>query len=119
MTMYSDPEHPVWFQKKKVDEVLFCEELLEELPMICIHDSFFTVDGRVKYRIPAGTQSGDTFRLRGKGVPTRSGRGDQFVTVRVRTPRNLTPAQIEALKKFDATLTPGNYGNGGSYAKAG
>ena len=47
MTMYSDPEHPVWFQKKKVDEVLFCEELLEELPMICIHDSFFTVDGRV------------------------------------------------------------------------
>ena len=78
-----------------------------------------TVDGRVKYRIPAGTQSGDTFRLRGKGVPTRSGRGDQFVTVRVRTPRNLTPAQIEALKKFDATLTPGNYGNGGSYAKAG
>ena len=47
MTMYSDPEHPVWFQKKKVDEVLFCEELLEELPMICIHDSFFTVDGKV------------------------------------------------------------------------
>ena len=78
-----------------------------------------TVDGRVKYRIPAGTQSGATFRLRGKGVPTRSGRGDQFVTVRVRTPRNLTPAQIEALKKFDATLTPGNYGYGGSYAKAG
>ena len=47
MTMYSDPERPVWFQKKKVDEVLFCEELLEELPMICIHDSFFTVDGKV------------------------------------------------------------------------
>ena len=78
-----------------------------------------TVDGRVKYRIPPGTQSGTTFRLRGKGVPCSGGRGDQFVTVRVETPRNLTPAQIEALKKFDATLTPGNYGSGGTYARAG
>ena len=78
-----------------------------------------TIDGRVQYRIPAGTQSGATFRLKGKGVPTRGGRGDQYVTVLVETPRNLTPAQIEALKKFDSTLTPGNYGSGGSYAKAG
>lgn len=78
-----------------------------------------TVDGRVQYRIPAGTQSGATFRLRGKGVPTRTGRGDQYVTVLVEIPKNLTPSQIEALKKFDATLTPANYGSGGSYAKAG
>ena len=76
-----------------------------------------TVDGRVKYRIPAGTQSGTTFRLRGKGVPTRSGRGDQFVTVRVRTPQDLSPAQIEALQKFDATLTSANY-HGRPQAKA-
>ena len=76
-----------------------------------------TVDGRVKYRIPAGTQSGTTFRLRGKGVPTRAGRGDQFVTVRVRTPQNLSPSQIEALKKFDATLSSANYR--GPQAKAG
>ena len=78
-----------------------------------------TIDGRVQYRIPAGTQSGATFRLRGKGVPMRGGRGDQYVTVLVETPKNLTPAQIEALKKFDSTLTPGNYGSGGTYAKAG
>jgi molecular chaperone DnaJ len=78
-----------------------------------------TVDGRVKYRIPAGTQSGTTFRLRGKGVPTRGGRGDQYVTVLVQTPQNLSPAQIEALKKFDATLKPDNYNSGGTYAKAG
>lgn len=78
-----------------------------------------TIDGRVKYRIPAGTQSGATFRLRGKGVPARGGRGDQYVTVMVETPRNLTPAQIEALRKFDTTLTAGNYGSGGPYAKAG
>ena len=47
MTTYSEVDLPEWFQKKRVDEVLFCEALLEELPMICIHDSFFTVDGRV------------------------------------------------------------------------
>ena len=78
-----------------------------------------TVDGRVKYRIPPGTQSGTTFRLRGKGVPCGGGRGDQYVTVLVETPRNLNQAQIDALKKFDATLTPGNYSSGGTYARAG
>ena len=77
-----------------------------------------TIDGRVKYRIPAGTQSGTTFRLRGKGVPAADGRGDQYVTVLVETPRNLTPTQLEALRRFEATLTPANYG-GGPQAKAG
>ncbi len=78
-----------------------------------------TVDGRVKYRIPAGTQSGTTFRLRGKGVPTANGRGDQYVTVHVETPRNLTPAQLEALRRFEATLTSANYDGGATHAKAG
>ena len=64
-------------------------------------------------------QSGTTFRLRGKGVPHGGGRGDQYVTVLVETPRNLNQTQIDALKRFDATLTPGNYGSGGTYAKAG
>ena len=64
------------------------------------------IDGRVKYRLPAGTQSGSTFRLRGKGIPLRDGqgRGDAFVTVQVKTPRNLSPAQAQALRSFDATL---------------
>ena len=78
-----------------------------------------TIDGRVKYRIPPGTQSGTTFRLRGKGVPTAAGRGDQYVTVRVETPRNLNQTQIEALRRFEATLHPGNYSSGGPKAKAG
>lgn len=77
-----------------------------------------TIDGRVKYRIPAGTQSGTTFRLRGKGVPGAQGRGDQYVTVLVETPRNLTPQQLDALRRFEATLTSANYGNA-PYAKAG
>ena len=78
-----------------------------------------TIDGRVKYRIPPGTQSGTTFRLRGKGVPTGAGRGDQYVTVRVETPRNLNQTQIEALRRFESTLHPGNYSDGATKSKAG
>ena len=40
-------EEPVWLVKDKIDEYKFCEELLQEEPMICIHDTFFTVDGKV------------------------------------------------------------------------
>ena len=40
-------EEPVWLVKDKIDEYQFCKELLEEEPMICIHDTFFTVDGKV------------------------------------------------------------------------
>ncbi len=62
-----------------------------------------TVDGKVKVKIPAGTQSGKIFRLRGKGVPHLNsyGRGDQLVKVVVETPVNLTSEQRELLKRFD------------------
>ncbi len=54
-----------------------------------------TLEGTEKLRIPAGTQTGRSFRLRGKGVPRlrRNGRGDQVVTVFVRTPTELTDEQ--------------------------
>ena len=70
-----------------------------------------TIDGKVKYNIPEGTQTGSTFRLRGKGIPALNGRGrgDQYVTVYIETPRNLTRQQKEALKKFSETLHEGNY----------
>ena len=70
-----------------------------------------TIDGKVKYTIPEGTQSGTVFRLRGKGIPNLNGkgRGDQFVTVYVETPRNLNNEQREALKKFGETLGENNY----------
>ena len=58
-----------------------------------------TIDGKVKYDIPEGTQTGTTFRLKGKGIPNVNGRGrgDQFVTVRVEVPTSLTREQEEAL----------------------
>jgi len=61
-----------------------------------------TVDGDVKYKIPAGTQSGTLFRLKGKGVPrvNSSGRGDQYVKVIVDIPKNLNEKQKDALRAF-------------------
>ena len=65
-----------------------------------------TVDGKVKYSMPAGTQTGTTFRLRGKGVPAVNGRGrgDQYVTVHVTVPTSLTKEQREALERFDDAM---------------
>lgn len=68
-----------------------------------------TLDGNVSLKIPAGTQSGKVFRLRGKGVTTvRDPReGDLFTTVAVETPVNLTADQKELLEKFDASVRAG------------
>ncbi len=70
-----------------------------------------TIDGKVKYDLPEGTQSGTTFRLKGKGIPAINGRGrgDQYVTVYIETPRNLNKEQKEALKKFAETVGENNY----------
>ena len=61
-----------------------------------------TVHGKVELTIPAGTQTGKTFRLRGKGAPKLrgGGQGDQHVTVHIVTPTKLNPAQVAALKDF-------------------
>ncbi|MGX7029988.1 molecular chaperone DnaJ [Vagococcus zengguangii] len=61
-----------------------------------------TVHGDVKLKIPAGTQTGTTFRLRGKGAPRLrgTGNGDQHVIVKLVTPKNLNDAQKRALKDF-------------------
>ncbi|MCX6111670.1 MAG: molecular chaperone DnaJ [Proteobacteria bacterium] len=71
-----------------------------------------TLDGIVKMKIPAGTQSGRLFRLSGKGVYRLGGysRGDQLVHVVVETPVRLSREQTELLKKFETiasgTSTP-------------
>ncbi|WP_294400745.1 molecular chaperone DnaJ [uncultured Clostridium sp.] len=61
-----------------------------------------TVDGNVKYTVPAGTQSGTMFRLKGKGIQrvNSSGKGDQYVKVIVDIPKSLNKAQEEALYAF-------------------
>ena len=78
-----------------------------------------TIDGKVKYSIPEGTQTGTVFRLKGKGIPVLNGRGrgDQYVTVTIETPRNLNKEQKEALRKFSETLGESNYEKRKSFFK--
>lgn len=66
-----------------------------------------TLDGKVKLKIPAGTQTEKVFRLRGKGVkPVRGGPvGDLLCQVRVETPINLTSTQKELLMNFHETIS--------------
>ena len=78
-----------------------------------------TIDGKVKYSIPEGTQTGTVFRLKGKGVPVLNGRGrgDQYVTVVIETPRSLNKEQKEALRRFSETLGENNYEKRKSFFK--
>ena len=61
-----------------------------------------TLDGTTKLHVPAGTQSGTVFRIRGKGMPDVRGygRGDLLVTVQVRTPTSLTERQKALLQEW-------------------
>ena len=70
-----------------------------------------TVDGKVSYKIPEGTQNATVFRLREKGVTLLNGRGrgDQYVRVVVEVPKSLTKVQKEKLKEFEASLSNKNY----------
>ncbi len=70
-----------------------------------------TVDGKVQYSIPEGTQSGTRFRLRSKGIKYLNGRGrgDEYVTVSVEIPKKLNREQKKALESFEATLKDDNY----------
>ena len=65
-----------------------------------------TLKGEAEIRIPAETQTGKLFRLRGKGVKSVRSRseGDLYCRVVVETPVNLTPEQRELLEKFEATF---------------
>lgn len=66
-----------------------------------------TLEGTVKMKIPEGTQTGTTFKLKGKGIQSVNGfgKGNQYVTVNVEVPKKLTEKQKEALRAFDE-LTP-------------
>ncbi len=71
-----------------------------------------TVDGQERLKIPAGTQNGTPFRLRGKGVPflRGSGRGDQIVVTRVVTPTKLTDQQRRLFQELERSMEPEEIG---------
>ncbi|MCQ2560362.1 MAG: hypothetical protein MJ157_06645, partial [Clostridia bacterium] len=86
---------------------LFCEVSIN-IAQAALGDSIDvpTLDGVALLNIPAGTQSGTVFRLRGKGVPDVGGygQGDQHVRVAVETPVNLTEEQRDLLRQFAESL---------------
>ena len=63
-----------------------------------------TIDGKIELTIPEGTQTGSSFRLKGKGIPKlqSTGRGDQYVKVNIVVPKKLSESQKEILRQFDA-----------------
>ncbi len=70
-----------------------------------------TLDGKKSLNIPEGTQSGTRFKMKGFGIPYPggNGRGDQYVTVNVEIPKNLTQKQKESLMKFAEETNEKNY----------
>ncbi len=73
-----------------------------------------TIGGEAeKIRIPPGTQTGQTFTLRGKGVPflRHSGRGDQVIVTRVLVPEKLTDQQRKLFQELQSTMPPGGPGD--------
>ena len=71
-----------------------------------------TIDGSEKMRLPGGTQTGQTFRLRGKGVPflRQQGRGDQIVVTRVVVPQKLNEQQRRLFQELARTFEPEEHG---------
>lgn len=72
-----------------------------------------TLDGDVRYTVPAGTQPGDVFKLKDRGIPNLNGRsrGDQLVRVEIVVPKKLSEKQKNLLKEFEADLNPANVGS--------
>ncbi len=96
--------HP-FFERDGFD--VWCEETIT-YAQACLGDTLYipTLDGKVKYDLPAGTQPGEVFRFRGRGIQQLSGRGkgDQFVKIVVEVPKSHTNEQKEMLKKYNDSL---------------
>ncbi len=77
-----------------------------------------TLDGKVKFQIHEGTQPGDEFKLKGKGIKRLNyvGKGDQYVKIVVEVPKNLSKSQKEKLRDFERETDEKNYKNRKSFA---
>ena len=81
-----------------------------------------TLTGNVKIKIPAGTQAGKIFRLKGKGLPSlhQYDKGDQLINVNIWTPKNLTSeetALLEKIRKMDNFIPKPNSGEKGFFER--
>ena len=76
-----------------------------------------TLDGKVSYQVHEGTQPGDVFKLKGKGIQRLNGRGrgDQYVRVTVEVPKNLNNKQKSLIKEFENVTNEKNYAQRNSF----
>ena len=112
--------HP-WFKRRKDDVILDIDINVAQAALGDVV-RIPTVEGEVELTIPAGTQTGKAFRLRGKGIPrlrsdgSSSGRGDQLVYVQVAIPDKLDDEQRRLFEQLGRTLgseiTPQQNGRG-------
>jgi molecular chaperone DnaJ len=101
-------EHP-FFKRRNNDIIL---DVNINVAQAALGDTIriATIEGEVDLNVPAGTQTGKVFRLRGKGIPrlrsdgTSSGRGDQLVYVQVVVPTHLTEQQRHLFEELGKTL---------------
>lgn len=101
--------HPIF--KRKGDDII-CEMPITFTQAALGADIIVpTLDGKVEYHVHEGTQPGDVFRLKGKGIPHIHGRGkgDEFVKVSIEIPRSLSAQQKEVLREFDQIPHDQNY----------
>ena len=97
-------DHP-FFQRDGND--LYCEVPLNFPTLVLGGDIRVpTLDGDEPFSVPADTQTGSTFRVRGKGMPDVGGRGrgDLMVTLKVKTPKKVSKEQRKLLEQLAASL---------------
>lgn len=96
--------HPVF---ERIDNDIYMEQPIN-VAQAALGDEIEvpTLEGRIKFKIPAGVQSGTRFRMKGKGIKGMKsfGKGDQFVTVMVETPKSLSPEERELFEKLSQSL---------------
>ncbi len=99
VTVHVKP-HPHF--KREGDDILSEEHIKLSQAILGDKIEVSTIDGAVKMKIPAGTQSGEIFRIRNKGIPHlgRYGRGSHLVKIIVDIPRHLTRAQKQLVKQL-------------------
>ena len=101
--------HPI-FERNGYD--VYCE-----IPITCAQAALGdeivvpTLDGKVKFTVHEGTQPGDEFKLRGKGIQrlNYAGKGDEYVKITVEVPRDLSKVQKDKLREFDSVTNEKNY----------
>ena len=99
--------------EERLEKVNFSDSYATGIQVVIVKEGgkVKSLDDMAADGVVIGTQSGTTFRLRGKGIQylTGRGRGDMYVKCEVEIPKKLNKTQREALKKFEGTLKEENY----------